>query len=75
MKNKIQTIMAKYDPWHECDFAEYEDIAKDISTMTTEEFEQYLLEIYSEENGHFDQENVITMIEEIKQCYLVNTSI
>ena len=25
MKNKIQTIMAKHDPWHEDDFDSYEN--------------------------------------------------
>ncbi len=66
MKNKIQTIMAKHDPWHEDDFESYESIAKDISLMTDKvHIEHYLLEVYSEENGHFDQENVHAMIEEI----------
>ena len=68
MKNKIQTIMAKHDPWHEDDFDSYENIAKDVSSMSNEEFESYLLEVYSEENGHFDQENVHAMIEEIKNA-------
>ncbi|ENX7809667.1 hypothetical protein DV050_09595, partial [Neisseria gonorrhoeae] len=34
MKNEIQKIMDKYDPWHEDDFESYEDIAKDVSLMT-----------------------------------------
>lgn len=69
MKNKIQTIMAKHDPWHEDDFKSYEAIAKDVSLMTDKTFiEAYLLEVYSEENGHFDQENVHAMIEEIKNA-------
>ncbi|ENS9471048.1 hypothetical protein EG266_06475, partial [Neisseria gonorrhoeae] len=33
MKNEIQKIMDKYDPWHEDDFESYEDIAKDVSLM------------------------------------------
>ena len=69
MKNKIQTIMAKHDPWHEDDFESYEDIARCVSLMTDKTFiEAYLLEVYSEENGHFDQENVHAMIEEIKNA-------
>lgn len=69
MKNKIQTIMAKHDPWHEDDFESYESIAKDISLMTDKvHIEHYLLEVYSEENGHFDQENIHAMIEEIKNA-------
>ena len=36
MKNKIQTIMAKHDPWHEDDFDSYENIAKDVSSMSNE---------------------------------------
>lgn len=37
--------------------------------MTDKTFiEHYLLEVYSEENGHFDQENVHAMIEEIKNA-------
>ncbi|KLS79772.1 hypothetical protein M777_06140 [Neisseria gonorrhoeae MU_NG8] len=69
MKNEIQKIMDKYDPWHEDDFESYEDIARDVSLMTDKTFiEHYLLEVYSEENGHFDQENVHAMIEEIKNA-------
>ncbi|HEZ6330111.1 TPA: hypothetical protein ACJC04_001253 [Neisseria meningitidis] len=69
MKNEIQKIMDKYDPWHEDDFEAYEDIAKDVSLMTDKTFiEHYLLEVYSEENGHFDQENVRAMIGEIKNA-------
>ena len=49
-------------------FDSYENIAKDVSSMSNEEFESYLLEVYSEENGHFDQENVHAMIEEIKNA-------
>ncbi|EPI0607551.1 hypothetical protein EJY05_001420, partial [Neisseria gonorrhoeae] len=49
MKNEIQKIMDKYDPWHEDDFESYEDIAKDVSLMTDKTFiEHYLLEVYSE---------------------------
>ena len=69
MKNKIQTIMAKHDPWQEDDFESYEAIARDVSLMTDKTFiEHYLLEVYSEENGHFDQENVHALIEEIKNA-------
>lgn len=47
MKNEIQKIMDKYDPWHEDDFESYEDIAKDVSLMTDKTFiEHYLLEVY-----------------------------
>ena len=61
--------MAKHDPWHEDDFESYENIARDVSLMTDKAFiEAYLLEVYSEENGHFDQENVHAMIEEIKNA-------
>lgn len=61
--------MAKHDPWHEDDFESYENIAKDVSLMTDKTFiEHYLLEVYSEGNGHFDQENVHAMIEEIKNA-------
>lgn len=61
--------MAKHDPWHEDDFKSYEDIARCVSLMTDKAFiETYLLEVYSEENGHFDQENVHAMIEEIKNA-------
>lgn len=61
--------MAKHDPWHEDDFESYENIARDVSLMTDKAFiEAYLLEVYSEENGHFDQENVYAMIEEIKNA-------
>lgn len=61
--------MAKHDPWHEDDFESYEDIARCVSLMTDKAFiETYLLEVYSEENGHFDQENVHAMIEEIKNA-------
>ena len=61
--------MVKHDPWHEDDFESYENIARDISLMTDKAFiETYLLEVYSEENGHFDQENVHAMIEEIKNA-------
>ncbi|HFA9188918.1 TPA: hypothetical protein WM538_000432 [Neisseria gonorrhoeae] len=69
MKNEIQKIMDKYDPWHEDDFESYEDIAKDVSLMTDKTFiEHYLSEVYSEENGHFDQDNVHAMIGEIKNA-------
>lgn len=69
MKNEIQKIMDKYDPWHEDDFESYEDIAKDVSLMTDKTFiEHYLLEVYSEENAHFDQDNVHAMIGEIKNA-------
>lgn len=69
MKNEIQKIMDKYDPWHEDDFESYEDIAKDVSLMTDKTFiEHCLLEVYSEENGHFDQDNVHAMIGEIKNA-------
>ncbi|HEZ5524960.1 TPA: hypothetical protein WIZ19_001108 [Neisseria meningitidis] len=69
MKNEIQKIMDKYNPWHEDDFESYEDIAKDVSLITDKaHIEQYLLEVYSEENGHFDQENIHAMIEEIKNA-------
>ncbi|ENX8238504.1 hypothetical protein C1M24_02050, partial [Neisseria gonorrhoeae] len=51
------------------DFESYEDIAKDVSLMTDKTFiEHYLLEVYSEENGHFDQENIHAMIGEIKNA-------
>ncbi|ENS9954063.1 hypothetical protein BOF26_08640, partial [Neisseria gonorrhoeae] len=51
------------------DFKSYEDIAKDVSLMTDKTFiEHYLLEVYSEENGHFDQENIHAMIGEIKNA-------
>ncbi|HFA4042710.1 TPA: hypothetical protein WLW99_000424, partial [Neisseria gonorrhoeae] len=54
---------------HEDDFESYEDIAKDVSLMTDKTFiEHYLLEVYSEENGHFDQDNVHAMIGEIKNA-------
>ncbi|HEZ7322476.1 TPA: hypothetical protein WJJ09_000904 [Neisseria meningitidis] len=69
MKNEIQKIMDKYNPWHEDDFESYEDIAKDVSLMTDKTFiEHYLLEVYSEEKGHFDQENIHAMIGEIKNA-------
>ncbi|WP_242555764.1 hypothetical protein [Neisseria meningitidis] len=43
MKNEIQKIMDKYNPWHEDDFESYEDIAKDVSLMTDKTFIEHLL--------------------------------
>ncbi|HEZ0877709.1 TPA: hypothetical protein ACM24V_001133 [Neisseria meningitidis] len=66
---KFKKNMDKYNPWHEDDFESYEDIARDVSLTTDKTvIEHYLLEVYSEENGHFDQENVHAMIEEIKNA-------
>ena len=54
MKNTIQEIFFKYNPWHEYDIKDYESITENVLSMNKEEVEQFILDVFPEDSGFFD---------------------
>ena len=65
MKNTIQKIFFEYNPWHEYDIEDYEAITENVLSMNKEEVEQFILDVFPEDSGFFDQENIESMCQEI----------
>ena len=65
MKNIIQEIFFKYNPWHEYDIKDYESITENVLSMNKEEVEQFILVVFPEDSGFFDQHNIRAMCDEI----------
>ena len=65
MKNIIQEIFFKHNPWHEYDINDYKDIAENVLSMNKEEVEQFILDVFPEDSGFFDQCNIRAMCQEI----------
>lgn len=65
MKNTIQEIFFKYNPWHEYDIKDYEAITENLLSMNKEDVEKFIFDVFSEDSGFFDQENIESMCQEI----------
>ena len=65
MKNIIQEIFFKHNPWHEYDIKDYESITENVLSMNKEEVEQFILVVFPVDSGFFDQENIKAMCQEI----------
>ena len=65
MKNIIREIFFKYNPWHEYDIKDYESITENVLSMNKEEVEQFILDVFPEDSGFFDQHNIESMCQEI----------
>ena len=65
MKNIIQEIFFKHNPWHEYDIEDYEAITENVLSMNKEDVEKFIFDVFSEDSGFFDQHNVEAMCQEI----------
>lgn len=65
MKNTIQNIFFKYNPWHEYDIKDYESITENVLSMNKEEVEGFIFVVFPEDSGFFDQHNIKAMCDEI----------
>ena len=72
MKNTIQEIFFKHNPWHEYDIEDYEAITENVLSMNKEEVEQFILDVFPEDSGFFDQENIESMCQEIVKVLYEN---
>ena len=65
MKNTIQEIFFKHNPWHEYDIKDYESITENVLSMNKGEVEQFILDVFPEDRGQEEQENIEAMCQEI----------
>ena len=68
MKNTVQEIFFKYNPWHEYDIKDYESITENVLSMNKEEVEQFILDVFPEDSGFFNQHNIRAMCQEIVEA-------